>query len=103
MTARLARGLRTTPKVSVVIPHFNYGAYLPSAVRSALDQEWIDLELIIVDDKSTDGSTDTVALYLFDAVIAERYEVDFTCRGFKPLHKSIKPTEPSTWVGSPWI
>ena len=42
--------------MTVVVPHFNYGQYVAVAVRSALDQEGVDVEVIIVDDASTDGS-----------------------------------------------
>lgn len=51
-----ALDLTGRPSVSVVIPHFNYGQYLPFAVKSALDHEGLDIEVIIVDDTSTDGS-----------------------------------------------
>ncbi|MGC4961678.1 glycosyltransferase family 2 protein [Gordonia sp. DT218] len=50
--------LRQQPRVSVVVPHYNYGQFLPTAVASALDQTDIDLEVIIVDDRSTDGSVE---------------------------------------------
>ena len=43
------------PKVSVVIPAFNAVAYLPAAVESVLKQTFIDVEVLIVDDGSTDG------------------------------------------------
>lgn len=46
----------TPPTVSVVIPHYNYGRYLPVAVRSVVEQPGVDLEVIIVDDASNDGS-----------------------------------------------
>lgn len=46
----------TPPSVSVVIPHYNYGRYLPAAVRSVVEQPGVDLEVIIVDDASNDGS-----------------------------------------------
>ena len=46
-------------KVSIIIPCYNYARYLPSSVRSALDQIDVDVEVIIVDDASTDGSIDT--------------------------------------------
>src|SRR6476469_4372162 len=50
------RELVTRPTVSVVIPCYNYGRYLADAVASALDQRRLDVEVIIVDDASTDGS-----------------------------------------------
>jgi glycosyltransferase involved in cell wall biosynthesis len=43
-------------KVSVLMPSFNYARYLPSAIESVLAQSHHDLELIITDDCSTDGS-----------------------------------------------
>ena len=44
----------------MVIPHFNYGQYLPTAVATVLSQLSVDVDVIIVDDASTDGS-DAVA------------------------------------------
>ena len=44
------------PKVSVIIPCYNYGRFLPEAVKSALSQERVETEVIIVDDASTDDS-----------------------------------------------
>ena len=50
--------LATRPTASVVIPCYNYGHYLPDAVASALDQEDLDVEVLIVDDASTDDSAE---------------------------------------------
>lgn len=44
------------PRVTVVIPCYNYGHYLPAAVRSALDQPGVEVDVIVVDDASPDGS-----------------------------------------------
>ena len=44
------------PRISVVLPVYNAGKYLCSAVQSVLDQRFTDFELMIVDDGSTDGS-----------------------------------------------
>lgn len=49
---------RSTTKVTVtvVIPCYNYGHFLPQAVDSALSQQGVDVDVVIVDDCSTDGS-----------------------------------------------
>lgn len=48
-------------KVSVVIPCFNYARYVPDAIRSALSQTGVDVEVIVVDDASTDASPEVIS------------------------------------------
>jgi glycosyltransferase involved in cell wall biosynthesis len=48
--------LASVPTVSVVVPCYNYGRYLADCVRSVLDQPGVDVNLLIVDDASPDGS-----------------------------------------------
>lgn len=38
------------------MPCYNYASFLPAAVESALNQDGVDVEVIIVDDASTDDS-----------------------------------------------
>lgn len=47
--------------VSVVMPCFNSQAFVDQAVRSALGQDYANVELIVVDDGSTDGSRANLA------------------------------------------
>jgi glycosyltransferase involved in cell wall biosynthesis len=47
---------RPRPTVTVVIPCFNYARYLPAAVESVLSQEGVDVDVVVVDDGSTDES-----------------------------------------------
>ncbi|MEX2641948.1 MAG: glycosyltransferase family 2 protein [Acetobacterales bacterium] len=51
------------PKVSVVVPTYNRARLLRRAIDSALGQSHRDLELLIVDDASTDRTADMVASY----------------------------------------
>ncbi|WP_375055686.1 glycosyltransferase [Zobellella sp. DQSA1] len=48
--------LRRGPKVSVIMPLFNARSSLATALRSLRQQSWKNLEIILVDDASTDGS-----------------------------------------------
>jgi hypothetical protein len=54
------------PTVSVVVPCYNYGHFLPANVSSILGQSGVQVEVIIIDDASADGSAD-VARRLADS------------------------------------
>lgn len=49
--------------VSVVVPVFNSGKWLAGAIKSILDQSYLDLDIILVDDGSTDDSTEICSQY----------------------------------------
>ena len=50
-------------KISVVIPVYNSAKWLPSCIESALNQTYSNLELIIVDDGSSDNSLEILRQY----------------------------------------
>jgi glycosyltransferase involved in cell wall biosynthesis len=51
------------PLVSIVVLCHNYGRFLAEAIESALAQDYPNLELIVVDDGSTDDSLDVARRY----------------------------------------
>ena len=54
------------PKISIVIPVYNGGDYFELALKSALAQTYENVEIIVVNDGSTDGGkTDAVAKGMF--------------------------------------
>src|SRR5258706_7912213 len=54
------------PLVSVVIATYNMARYLPLAVRSALDQTYKNIEVLVVNDGSTDDTQSVMAPFLND-------------------------------------
>lgn len=51
------------PLASILINNYNYGRYLREAIDSALRQTEANVEVIVVDDGSTDDSADVIASY----------------------------------------
>ncbi|MFN8379772.1 MAG: glycosyltransferase family 2 protein [Anaerolineae bacterium] len=52
------------PRISVVVPSYNQAAYLPAAIDSLLDQHYPDLEILVMDGGSTDGSAEILRAYM---------------------------------------
>jgi glycosyltransferase involved in cell wall biosynthesis len=51
------------PRVSVLIPTYNYARYLCEAIESVLAQNYTDFELLIIDDNSSDDTAGVVSRY----------------------------------------
>lgn len=51
------------PKVSVIIPNYNHAAFLPERIESVLRQTFNDLEVIVLDDCSSDHSVSVIREY----------------------------------------
>lgn len=52
-----------SPSVSIIIPCYNQGHFLRDAVQSALSQTWRPVEILVVNDGSTDCTSDVVATF----------------------------------------
>ncbi len=55
--------LPPVPLVSVVIGNYNYAHFLGDTIQSVLDQSYENIEILVVDDGSTDNSKDIISAY----------------------------------------
>lgn len=51
------------PRISIIIPNYNNSKYLNRCIKSAINQIYEDIEIICVDDKSTDNSLEILNEY----------------------------------------
>ena len=90
---------REWPKISVVMVSFNQADFLEEGIRSILDQGYPNLEFIVVDGKSTDGSVDILDRFRenIDLLIIEKDkgQSDGLNKGFAKATGEIL-----TWVNS---
>ena len=70
-------------RVSIIMPIYNKRPYLEKIIKTIINQEYHDWELILIDDGSTDGSTQIIDYYakIYSNIVAihqENHGVSFT-------------------------
>ncbi|TMJ66102.1 MAG: glycosyltransferase [Alphaproteobacteria bacterium] len=81
--------LEVLPLVTVIVPTFNRASFLEETIDSILEQDYPNIELIVLDDGSIDDTPDVLAKY-GDRIIVERHdnigETLTVNKGFKLAH-----------------
>ena len=85
------------PKISIVTPSLNQGQYIEETILSVLGQKYSNLEYIVIDGGSTDGTVDRI----------RKYEKDLSCWLSEPdqgqYHALQKGFEMTTGEIMAWI
>jgi glycosyltransferase involved in cell wall biosynthesis len=96
---RLTPGGNAWPRITVVTPSYNQAEYLEATIRSVLLQGYPNLEYIIVDGGSTDGSQEVIARYRpwFSQAIVEPDEGQYDAinKGF-----AVSTGDVLSWINS---
>lgn len=91
---------RGTPLVSIIIPTYNYAHYLPAALDSCLGQTFRNIEIIVVDDGSTDNTKEVLERYK-GRVVAVFQDVAYFSKIFysTSIYYTRAPTAVTLWHG----
>lgn len=65
---------KNSPKVSIILPTYNGARYIRQSIDSCLNQIYRNIELIIVDDGSTDETAELIKSYKDDRIKYIRHE-----------------------------
>lgn len=66
--------MNARPRVSICMPVYNGAAFLRVALESVLNQTWSDFELVVVDNASTDATSDILKEYRDSRLVLMRNE-----------------------------
>ena len=78
------------PTVSVVVPNYNHGRFLPQRIDSILGQTFQDFELILLDDCSTDNSRMILSSYAGDPRVRIEFNSANSGSPFKQWNKGVR-------------
>ena len=84
-------GTRDLPLVSIVTPSLNQGQFIEETIRSVLDQDYPNIEHIVVDGGSTDGTLEVLGRYPHLNWVSEpdRGQADAVNKGFRMANGDV--------------
>ena len=60
------------PLISIVITNYNYSNYIGDAIESAINQDYPNKEIVVVDDGSTDDSINVIGRYAKEVILVQQ-------------------------------
>ncbi len=96
-----------TPRVSVIVPARNEAKHIAQCIASILASNYPNLEVVVVDDHSTDG-TAALARAAMDRAAVDRAPPDHTAPDHAPAAEQRRltiitpPPLPAGWLGKQW-
>lgn len=79
-----------SPLVSVVVPNYNHAAYLEQRLDSVFGQTFTDVEVIILDDASTDNSREVIQQYTVYSRVQVSFNTDNSGSPFVQWNKGVR-------------
>jgi len=64
--------MNSPPKVTIIIANHNYGKYLGQAIDSAINQDYPSIDIVVVDDFSSDNSWEVIHKKLFKGITHDK-------------------------------
>ncbi|MBR6090309.1 MAG: glycosyltransferase [Anaerolineaceae bacterium] len=85
--------MNSEPLVTIVTPSFNQAPYLETTIRSVLDQDYLNIEYIVMDGGSNDGSAEIIERYAgrlaYWESVKDKGQTDAINKGFARAHGEI--------------
>src|SRR5882757_9671482 len=78
------------PAVSVIVPNYNHARFLRRRIDTILGQTFLDFELILLDDCSTDNSRDILTAYADDSRVRIEFNATNSGSTFKQWNKGVR-------------
>jgi glycosyltransferase involved in cell wall biosynthesis len=91
--------MNKNPKISVLMPAYNAEKYIAASIESIIKQTYVDFELIVVDDCSTDATSAVVEKFMSEdsRITLKRNEINLGISGTRNFLISLARGEYIVW------